>query len=100
MQLTIEVTAQHILLGTPMSATDDPIALALREMVGPGPTIFVEDTGIRLIDSGAGSPSGRPEQNDTVHGDLPRSAREFIEAYDNGHTVHPFTFTVEFSEVL
>jgi len=93
MQLTIEVTAENIHDGTPMSATDDPIALAILKVIGPAAAIFVEDTGVRLIEDGPGPAI-------VVHGDLPRSAREFIEAYDNGHTVHPFTFTIDFIEEM
>lgn len=84
-RIRVHVTQDHINKGDPCKTTSCPIALALQpHFPGKTPAVggfFVND---RLLDNSPEEPN--------VLGYLSSRAREFIELFDGGRVVSPFTF--------
>jgi len=83
---TINVTEEHINNGEPGDDEYCPIALAVRDEFGLNFTddVIVCDS-IRIIRDG----------EEVCDVPLPRSALDFIDEFDAGEDVYPFSFTVE-----
>jgi hypothetical protein len=79
--MTIHVTQEHIDKGL-KSCGGCPIALALRDAGFNDVVVFQRRF---IYDARRGSPSHT----------LPPEAREFIEKFDKGRTVQPFSFELE-----
>lgn len=87
--LEINVTAEHIANGFGRNCFACPIALAVGEVTGQlGPGRLMVDPHDILISDGG--PWRKVE--------LPLSARQFIQDFDEGKSVQPFRFSVELEE--
>lgn len=78
--MNIHVTAQHIMNGQRADCRRCPVALALKDATGQ--RYAVSTRTYRSINDLA--------KNE----DLPAKARDWIEAFDSGHKVKPFTFNI------
>ena len=78
--MLVHVTQAHIKNGTKSSAARCPIALAIRDTVGPALKVYVSIHSYEI-----GPVKERP---------LPIEAREFIRKYDKGFDVKPFDFEI------
>lgn len=85
MQLTIDVTAEDIRLGSPQHSCKCPIARAFKRATG------------ETVQVGNGSVS-KQTKSGYLRTHLPWEARQFITLFDVGREVEPITFEVEWSE--
>jgi hypothetical protein len=69
----VRVTAAHIAQGRPQDCNECPVALALREALGPGAVVAVDEGEITAWMPGA----------ETWRADTPAAAKGFIRAFDN-----------------
>ncbi len=83
--MTIHVTQSHIDAGIKGQCTQCPIALAARVAIGQGHRIQVSFCNIIAICGGYKS---------TLY-PLPQEAQAFVEAFDAGQPVQPFSFKVD-----
>jgi hypothetical protein len=83
----IRVTADHIAKGQRCDSESCPIALAVSEQWGPCHRIQVDPAGIIVF-------PGDLDRWWTVD-PPPLAAQLFMEAFDEGHSVEPFEFAVE-----
>jgi hypothetical protein len=81
--ITVQVTIQHILEGRARSKCECPIALAIEQQLVHGACVMVMpyEVAIMFIDK-------------VIVVDLPGNAIEFIEKFDKGILVNPFSFTL------
>lgn len=85
---TVNVTAEDIREGGRVDAFCCPVALALRRAVPP----HVERVGVTGAYAALWTPDCGHRTTDVL---LPDAARAFIDRYDDGHDVEPFTFEIE-----
>jgi len=85
---TITVTAEHIARGVADSCDHCPVALAIREALPHGPGLWVDSAHVTV---------GKPGHWTEV--DLPDTVTHFIEAFDGGDPVRPFTFDLDYPAV-
>jgi hypothetical protein len=78
--MTINVTQDHIDNGKKGTANRCPIALAIKDAFGPAVRVYVSITAYQI-----GPVKDRP---------LPPEAITFIQKYDRGSTVKPFSFEI------
>ena len=78
MKHRIRITESNIKNGIPQHCSRCPTALALRRQI-PGVSWVVEEDYLDLDDEYP----------------TPKSVRKFIEAFDHGKPVKPFSFTIE-----
>lgn len=72
--MKIEVTQEHIDKGTPCTASDCPVALA----IGHNCRVYIHSV--------------------TINGlkySIPENVTDFIDRFDAGHSVQPFTFELK-----
>lgn len=84
--MKITVTKKHIDAGIRNDCERCPIALAILESVPDSASPTVDHSEISFL---------KDNRFTLVHSDTPRSAEEFIERFDNGLPVQPFTFEIE-----
>ena len=82
MNAIVTVTAEHIAAGKREDCERCPIALAFAEIFPGSP--YVDELAVIVTDEDGGETEFY----------LPAEAQEFIESFDNGLTVAPFTFSV------
>lgn len=80
----ISVTAEHINAGEQRDCADCPVALAIKDTLHPL-SIEITDDFIHF-----GLPGGRYSP---VH--TPENVSYFVDKFDDGQPVQPFTFTLE-----
>lgn len=84
---TINVTAEDIEQGEPCEGDACPIRLAANRVLKPGVTCSVAFSYMTLTSEGYASRI-----------DLPKPAKEFIEAYDDDGIGIPFSFSLDIPE--
>jgi hypothetical protein len=85
----ISVTAEHIARGEPDSCRFCPVALAINGAFPDAGLIAVDGDHVALCD-------GPSLSNNWIELDMPDPARRFIEAFDQGGHVEPFTFELDY----
>jgi hypothetical protein len=88
---TVNVTAEHIARGTRDSCRFCPVALAVKEAF---PNIELV-----AVDSAHVTMGGGPRRGGWIEIDLPDGATRFIETFDIGDPVQPFTFELNYPAV-
>ena len=86
MTIKVQVTQKHIDTGTVCHADSCPLALAMNDSLAGGPWLVWYNC------------YRSAEANATVQSsyhDLPTAAQAFVDKFDNGFRVAPFTFTLE-----
>jgi hypothetical protein len=87
----INVTAEHIAKGEHDSCRFCPVALAMKEAF--------PDAELVAVDSAHVTMGGGPRRGGWIELDLPDAATRFIEAFDVGDPVQPFTFELDYPAV-
>ena len=88
--MKINVTATDIDKGIRSDDTHCPIALAVKRALRKRKGLFVTDIGIEW--------ENKDERIEKLCG-LPARARKFVERFDEGKPVKPFSFNIEVIEV-
>jgi hypothetical protein len=88
---TINVTAGHIAKGEHDSCRFCPVALAMKEAF--------PDAELVAVDSARVIMGGGLRRRGWVELDLPDAATRFIEAFDAGDPVQPFSFDLDYPAV-
>lgn len=83
--MKVNVTAEHIKSGKPMSSDCCPVALAINEIIGHSPVVLVGHTNISIW------PLGKAER----YYKTPEEVAHFISAFDKGEAVEPFSFELD-----
>lgn len=91
-ELVIEVTAQDIALGEPTHACRCPVARAVARAIGG--SIDRADAA-----AGAGRVSTAWPDGTFAHYELPAEVDAFMDDFDHGRPVAPFSFTVLLEDV-
>lgn len=86
MKLKINVTQQNIIKGRKYTSKSCPIALAFKE----AGIKKVEVKNLQFL---------LRKSEDSIMYDLPRMARKFIRAFDEGRPVKPFSFNVKIDQI-
>ena len=86
---TVSVTAEHIANGVPGSGWGCAVALAIEEAFPGCEDVSVSEATACIC----------CEDVEPAWVDLPASAADFIEAFDNEWDVEPFTFDLDYPEV-
>ena len=89
--VVVEVTAEDIASGVAQKCEHCPIAIALRRAAGSA-RAYVDGSDIFVSPVFDGD---EPSDIWNEAGECPQSVTEFVNAFDDGKPVKPFTFTVE-----
>ncbi len=92
-ELVIEVTADDIRLGEKRSLCFCPVARAIARLRGTAPVNADEEANVIVSTVSADIPDEDDGDGPWVSYCMPPEAAAFIEAFDNGREVAPFTFT-------
>lgn len=84
--ITITVTQEDIDKGCRLNPCGCPIALAVKRL-----------NKWEMVSVGNGINVWKDNNQSHYHADLPFSARHFMQLFDLGHKIPPFTFTATFS---
>ncbi len=101
MEVTVQVTQEHIQQGRRNKCKRCPIALAINELLMSGLISVVSDGTVAVIDiAWVLIPNEESWYETLAREDTPPSAAKFIHDFDRGFEVRPFSFQLRLPDIF